>query len=281
MLDLDAYLQRIGYRGARAPTLPVLTAICAAQPAAIAFENIDPLLGLAPDLAPTALQDKLVSRRRGGYCYELNALLRLALRALGFEVTALAARVVWMSAPAAPLRPRSHMLLKVALPQAPHATYLADAGFGGHLLGAPLRLQSGLAQPTPDGRARVSRDGDLYAVEVETTAGWSALYRCTLDALEPVDYLPLNWYTATHPASIFRHNLLLERLSAQRRVALFNDRLIVRDALASPVERRIGSAAEFARVLDELFELEPPVPAAELFDRVPRGFDAMVVPSAA
>ena len=91
MFDLDAYLRRIGHHGPRTPTLATMRALCAAQPAAIAFENIDPLLGRPPQLAPDALQAKLVGQRRGGYCYELNALLREVLLALGLQVTPLAA----------------------------------------------------------------------------------------------------------------------------------------------------------------------------------------------
>ena len=174
MLDLDAYLRRIGYAGPREPTSAVLTAICAAHPAAISFENIDPLLGRPPSLALDDLQAKLVAQRRGGYCYEQNALLRAALAMLGMQVTALAARVVWMQPAGAALRARSHMLLAVELPDLAAGTFIADAGFGGHLLGAPLRLQPGISQLTPTGCERITRDGDEYAVEAELAQGWSA-----------------------------------------------------------------------------------------------------------
>ncbi|MES3014741.1 MAG: arylamine N-acetyltransferase, partial [Pseudomonadota bacterium] len=79
MIDLDAYFRRIAYSGPRTPTLDALSAILAGHTAAIPFENMDALLGSAPLLAPAALQAKLVDQRRGGYCYEQNALLRLAL----------------------------------------------------------------------------------------------------------------------------------------------------------------------------------------------------------
>jgi N-hydroxyarylamine O-acetyltransferase len=171
------------------------------------------------------------------------------------------------------------MLLKVELPGQPQVSYFVDAGFGGQLLGAPLRLEPGLEQPIPGGRARVVRDVDTYAVETATAAGWAALYRCTLQPHLAVDYLPLNWYTATHPSSIFRHNLLLERLTAQHRVALLNDRLTVTPFDGPLRQRRIASAAEFGDVLDQLFDIEPPLPVAELFERVPKGLDGAFLPS--
>ncbi len=279
MLDLDAYLRRIAYAAERAPTLAVLNAICAAHPAALAFENIDPLLGRAPNLAPAALQAKLVAQRRGGYCYEQNALLRLALRALGMQVSALAARVVWMAPADAPRRARSHMLLKVALPAAPEESFLVDAGFGGHLLGAPLRFVPGLVQRTPGGTERITQDGDTFTLEAELPEGWTPAYRFTLEAHAPVDYEPLNWFTATHPASIFRHNLRLERLTPTLRASLLNDRLTLRPAGGDVQVRRLASARELAQVLDEVFDLEPPVSAEALFERVPKGLDGVYLPA--
>lgn len=279
MFDLDAYLRRIGYAGPRAPTLAVLNALCAAHPAALAFENLDPLLGRAPLLAPEALQAKLVAQRRGGYCYEQNALLRLALLALGFRVSALAARVVWMGPADAPPRPRSHMLLTVALPQAPDESFLVDAGFGGHLLAAPLRFVAGLVQHTPGGTERITQDGAVFTLEAELPDGWTPAYRFTLSPQLPVDYEPLNWFTATHPASFFRHNLRLERLTPGLRAGLLNDRLTLRPVGAAPELHRLRTARELAQVLDAVFDLEAPVPAAELFERIPKGLDGAFVPA--
>ena len=284
--DLDAYLHRIGHDGPRVPTFTLLQAICAAQPARIPFENIDPLLGRPPRLARDAVQAKLVGRRRGGYCYELNALLREALRSLGMRVCGLAARVLWMQPPDAPARPRSHMLLKVDLPdEAAQGPFIVDAGFGGHLLGTPLRLPVDAATATatavPAGRERIVRcGGDGYAVEVRLPAGWQALYRFTLDAQLPVDYEPLNWYAATHPASLFVGNLLVERLTPQQRAGLFNDRLTLQPHDGPRRTRRIDSAADLGRVLDEVFGIDPPVPAGELFDRLPKGLDGPLMPGA-
>jgi len=278
MIDLDAYCRRIAYTGPREPTLAALTAVCAAHTAAIPFENLDAFLGRAPLLAPTALQAKLVERRRGGYCYEQNALLRLALLDFGFAVTSLAARVVWMAAPGAAVRARSHMLLTVTLPGAPGHAYLVDVGFGGHLLGAPLHFVPGLVQSTPGGTERIAQDGEVYSLEAQLPAGWTPVYRFTLEPLLPVDYEPLNWYTGTHPGSIFCHNLRLERLTAAYRASLLNDKLTLRAHDGDARVRRLADPADLARVLDEVFDLEPPVPAAALFERVPTGLDGAFMP---
>ena len=281
MIDLDAYLRRIAYRGPTSPTLEALRAICAAHPAAIAFENIDPLLGRAPLLAPEALQAKLVDHRRGGYCYEQNALLRLALLELGMSVTSLAARVVWMGPPGAAPRARSHMLLAVELPADgdERGPWLVDAGFGGHLIRTPLCLVPGLVQPTPTGIERIVQNRDVMTFETELPTGWAPLYRFTLEPLLPVDYEPLNWFTATHPSSIFRHNLRMERLTAERRAGLLNDRLTLRPVDGPAELRHIESAEALAAVLEEVFDIEAPVSAEELFARIPKGLEGAYLPA--
>src|SRR5579871_5271952 len=113
--DLDAYLARIGFNGPRKPTLGVFGSLHRLHPDAIPFENLDPLLGRPVSLDLGAVQAKLVGAGRGGYCFEQNALFRAALETLGFRVTPLIARVVWMAPPERPLGGRNHMLLRVDL----------------------------------------------------------------------------------------------------------------------------------------------------------------------
>ncbi|MEP6873329.1 MAG: arylamine N-acetyltransferase [Burkholderiales bacterium] len=273
--DLDAYLDRIGYAGERMPTLAVLSALCSAHPAAIPFENIDPLLGRPPSLRIVDVQAKLVGAQRGGYCFEHNALLRRALLALGFGVTSLAARVVWMAPPDLPLRPRTHMLLLV---EAEGQRHVVDAGFGGHLINVPLQLETESVQSSPVSHMRLTQSADVLSLESRLPEGWSPLYLFTLEPQLPADYEPLNWFTATHPASIFRHNLLMERLTPATRANLLNDRLTLRNVGEAPRVQRIGTADEFGQVMSEVFGLHLPVPAADLFERVPKGRDAPFMP---
>ncbi|MBX3623276.1 MAG: arylamine N-acetyltransferase [Rhizobacter sp.] len=278
MIDLDLYCRRIGYRGPREASLATLAALCAGQPAHIVYENIDPLLGTAPTLEFTQLQHKLLHRGRGGYCYEQNLLLWQALVAFGFEVTALAARVVWNRPPDAPLRPRSHMLLRVTVDG---AEYLADAGFGGQMLDVPLRVEPGTPQATPHGLLRVSVDGEVHTVESKQPTGWAPMYRFTLEPHAAADYEPLNWYTATHHGSIFRHNLVMERVTPALRTSLLNDRLVLRQPGLPPAVHRITTLEALGEVLAERFSLRLADDTVRaLFERVPKGLDQMVVPAA-
>lgn len=281
MIDLENYLHRIGHPGPRPPSLELLSALCARHPASIPYENIDPLLGRPPSLTPAAVAEKLLKQRRGGYCFEQNLLLQLALEALGFEVTSLAARVVWMRPDDAPPRPRSHMLLKVTVPGSERPEpYIADAGFGGNLMDAPLPLVADEPQRTPHAVLRFTRTGESYTAETRLPAGWAPMYRFTLEPHAVADYEPLNWYTATHPTSIFCHNLLMERVTPALRVGLFNDRLVQRRPGMPPATSRVASLAEFATVLQEAFGIElPATERAALWERVPKGLDQFVMPS--
>ena len=94
-LDLDAYLSRIGHAGPVAADLPTLQSIALRHPSAIPFENLNALLRRPVPLDIASLQQKMLQDGRGGWCFEHNVLLGTALRAIGFDVTGLAARVRW------------------------------------------------------------------------------------------------------------------------------------------------------------------------------------------
>jgi N-hydroxyarylamine O-acetyltransferase len=267
--DLDAYFQRIGYGGPASADLETLTAIHARQVDAIPFENLDPFTGKVPDLDLGALQAKLVGKRRGGYCFELNSLLKGALDALGFRITGLGARVRWGAPPEAPLGPRSHMLLKVDLPEGP---FLADVGFGGVLLDAPLRFERDVEQATPAGRFRLSQDAEgAWALAAAMPEGWRLAYIFGPERQVHADYVMSNWFTATSPSTWFGSTLLMERLASDARFSLLNRKLTEAGRNGHLVERTIDTADAFAEVLDEVFDIEPPAPAAEIFARLPGG----------
>src|SRR5438093_5660882 len=140
-LDLDAYLERIGYVGPLEPTWRVLEDLHLAHATHIPFENLDILLGRSIRLDLESLQAKLVKAKRGGYCFEQNLLFAAVLESLGFALTRLAARVRYRTDR---LLPRTHMALLVHL-DGTH--WLADVGFGAEGLLLPLPFRVG--QETP------------------------------------------------------------------------------------------------------------------------------------
>lgn len=260
-VDLDAYFARIGYDGPREPTLAVLRAITQKHPDAISFENLDVLLGRGISLDPAAIDAKLITARRGGYCYEQNGLLKRVLTALGFEVQGLMARVWWMKPPETPVRARSHMVLSVTIDG---EAWLTDNGFGGCVLTAPLRLMSDEVQSTPNGAFRIEtvapEMGGERLVLADLSGTWAPLYQVALGPWLDVDYEPANYFTYTHPSSHFTWSMTVGRTTPTARYALKNNRLTHRDQTGALVEQRDLSVDELEATLRDVIGL--PVEAA-------------------
>lgn len=260
---LDNYLARIGHRGALKPDLATLSALHAAHVDAIPFEGLDPLLRRPVHIDLPSVQAKLVDNRRGGYCFEQNALLKAALEAIGFTVTGLSARVRWRAPPDSPLGPKTHMLLKVDLPEGP---YVADVGFGACLLDRPLQFRTGVEQPTAMGTYRIGGANGLFAVDTRQPGGWRTMYVFDLAPQIQSDYELSNYYTSTSSFVPFTGMLVMERVAPEARYKLVNRRLTV-EAREGEVqlERAIDSAEDLRQVLHETFNVEPPAPIEEVF----------------
>lgn len=255
-VDLDAYFARIGYDGPREPTLAVLRAITQKHPDAIPFENLDVLLARGISIDPATIDAKLIAAGRGGYCYEQNGLLKRVLSAVGFSVEGLMARVLWMAPVGAPPRPRSHMVLGVAIDG---ETWLADAGFGGCVLTAPLRLFSDEIQDSPNGQFRIVDAGHDGVAERQVQANlsgkWAPLYQVAKGAWADVDYEQVNYFTYTHPSSHFTWSMTVGRTTPTARYALKNNRLTHRDATGQLVEQRDLSVDELEATLRDVIGL--------------------------
>ncbi len=263
---LDKYLARIGFGGTVAPDLATLAAIHAAHVDAIPFEGLDPFLRRPVKLDLAALQDKLVDSRRGGYCFEQNALLQGALDAIGFKTTGLGGRVRWMSTPDAPLGPKTHMLLTVDLPD---GRYIADVGFGVCVLDAPLRFETDIEQATGMGTYRLTEADGLFTLSAKQPAGWRPKYVFDLQPQIQADYELGSWFAATNPLAPFGATLILERVGTDKRYKLANRRFTVeaRDGQVAD-QRAVRSADELRRILDEIFGVTPPIPIEDIFTRI-------------
>jgi N-hydroxyarylamine O-acetyltransferase len=266
--NLDAYLHRIGYSGPRAATLDTLAALHLQHPAAIPFENVDPLLRRPVRLDIASLQQKLVHERRGGYCFEQNLLFLAALRSLGFTVRGLAARVLY-NAPGDAIRPRSHMLLALRVSG---MDYIADVGFGGLTLTAPLRLEPDVEQRTPHETFRFVRWEGHFLEQARVRGDWKTLYRFDEQEQLLPDYEVANWYTSTHPDSPFLTSLIAARAAGRTRFALLNNQFAVHHLDAQTERRTLATGPEIRRTLEETFGISlPDDPGIEqALDRVAR-----------
>ncbi|KUI37430.1 arylamine N-acetyltransferase [Mycobacterium sp. IS-1496] len=254
MTDTAAYLTRIGHRGTADPTLETLRALIAAHNRSIPFENLDPLLGTpVADLGADALTDKLVYRRRGGYCYEHNGLMGYVLEDLGFGVERIAGRVVWMRHDDA-LPAQTHQLLVVTVPDTV-GRFLVDVGFGGQTLSSPLRFETGVEQRTRHEPYRIRDHGDGHVLESLIRGEWRPLYLFT-DRPQPLIDLEVgSWYVSTHPASVFVVGLTAALVTDEARVNMRGRHLTVHRAEGSE-QTRFDTAAQVLDALTERFGID-------------------------
>ena len=264
MLDLDAYLARVGYQGTRAPTLSTLKALHARHAMSIAFEDLDPLLGHPVSLGIAALETKMVHARRGGYCFEQNTLFRAALAALGFDVQAMLARMRW-NRPADLETARTHRVLRIDLPE---GRFIADVGFAGHGLVEPLKLDTTRSQRQARGHYRLVDVGALIELQVEIRDAWRPIHRLDPEPQAAIDFEAANWFTATHPLSQFRGTLIMGRVGAEERYTLANCVLKTRGADGSSTVRTLQTASELCNVIEDVFNVALPVPPEQIFARL-------------
>ncbi len=271
--DVADYLTRIGYAGSTEPTLATLQALVGAHLSHIPFENVDPMMGIpVADLSAEALFAKMVHRRRGGYCFEHNGLLRYALEDLGFGVESLTGRVVWMKPEGVDSPPSAltHQVLAVQFPGVDQR-YLVDVGFGGQTLTAPIEFTAGVVQQTPNEPYRIGVHGDGYFLETLLGDTWRPLYTFTDEPRPPIDLQVGSWFVSTHPESIFvvglsasliidgarwnlrGRNLAMHRVGAPSETIRFDNAAQVLDALMNRFGIDVGALGDVhARITEVL-----------------------------
>ncbi|HTJ93725.1 MAG TPA: arylamine N-acetyltransferase [Pararobbsia sp.] len=243
-----------------------MTALVEHHLAAIPFENIDVLLDQGIDIGIDAIERKLVERHRGGYCFEHNGLFAQVLEGLGFEVERLAARVLWGRNGNDPLRPRTHMALRV---RSDERLWLVDVGFGGACPVAPLALDDDQPQTTFLETFQLVPSRDGWIAQILMGDVWKPLYDVSRQALLEVDYVPLNWFTSTHPASPFKQHLMAACVTREARYSLLDARLTVRRRDGSQETRSLDADA-LSAALQDPFGLNVEPGWRELIERLAR-----------
>lgn len=219
-MDVEGYLRRIGAERPAAADGAALAGLQLRHLRAVPFENLSLHLGETTELSEKPLLDKVVRRRRGGFCYELNGAFAALLRALGFGVTLLSARVFHDGALGPPF---DHMALRVEVPG--EAPWLADVGFGDHSH-RPLRLATDAEQRDPAGVFRFveAAHGDLDLLRDGTPQ-----FRLEARPRDLADFDATCWYQQTSPRSHFTRSLICSRLTETGRVSLSGRTLIRTD----------------------------------------------------
>lgn len=222
-LWLDDYLERIAYNGTLAANEDTLRGLHEAHVFHVPFENLDIHLGRPISLELDALVEKVVHKRRGGYCYEMNGLFAAALEALGFKVTRLIGRIMFG---VTEIRPRSH---QVSLVEVDGRRWLCDVSYGSRGLLAPMPLETGLVERQYHDTFRLIEDDFYgYILQAELSDGWNSLVGFTLELQHPVDYRLPNYWNSTSPDSNFVRNRIVAMPTPEGRLTLTNMELKAR-----------------------------------------------------
>jgi N-hydroxyarylamine O-acetyltransferase len=268
-ITVTAYLERLGVERPAVLDAAALATLHRAHQVAVPFENLGIHLGERLSVAEPDLVEKIVHRRRGGFCYELNGLFAALLRTLGADVRQVAARVHVGEGRFGP--PLDHQALVVRTPDR-SGPWLVDVGFGANSV-FPIALDSRAEQADPGGRFLVVdvEDGDLEVRKDDVPQ-----YRVEPRARSQAEFAPMCWYQSTSPDSHFTRSLVCSRITDSGRITLSDGRTLVRTVGGDRSEQVLTSDAEvlaayrehFGIVLDVVPEVRPPVVTAA--GRAPR-----------
>ncbi|MBF6174245.1 arylamine N-acetyltransferase family protein [Nocardia blacklockiae] len=256
-LDLDAYLARIGFTGDRAPTVDTLRRLQFAHTTSIPFENLEIILGRSIPLDLETLQDKMVRRPRGGYCYENVGLFAAALERLGFGVTGLQGRVV-MGAPDG-LRPATHAMLRVTTAD-DERVWLCDVGFGGGP-SAPLELNPEAGEVRAGEwrfrleRGRAELGGELWTLHHFARDGWIVRHTVTMHPQYRIDYAIGNHFVSTSPRSPFVTRPYVQRFRPDVHHVLDGTTWLTEYPDGSAESRELAPA-DLPKTLSEVFDID-------------------------
>jgi N-hydroxyarylamine O-acetyltransferase len=246
MVDIPAYLARIHYSGPTEANAKTLRALHRAHLVAVPFENLDIHLVRKITVDEAAILNKVVALRRGGFCYELNGAFAALLRALGFQVTLLSARVARANGDEGP--EFDHLTLRVDLED----PWLADVGFGESFL-EPLRLEAGRDQLDPTGTYQLRAQDERLRMEKFVADGsWKPQYSFSLQARRLEEFAGMCRYHQTSPESSFTQKRLCSRATPDGRITLSEMKLIT-TSKGEREERSLASEEEWNITLSEQF----------------------------
>jgi N-hydroxyarylamine O-acetyltransferase len=238
-VDVTAYLARIGATRPAAPTSAALAALTRAHVRSVPFEDYDIHTGVAISLEPAALERKIVRRRRGGYCYELNGLFGALLRELGFGVRLVAAFPLDDDGTRGPEFEHLRLLVDAA-----DGRWIADVGNGARWPDPVPR------RPGVHGRVQVHRDGDLWwTTERRGDGRWERGWAWTPQPRELTDFAERNRYQQHDPGSNFVDRRMSVLAAPAGRISLLNG-VFAETAEGVRTEREVSAAEEWALLAD-------------------------------
>jgi N-hydroxyarylamine O-acetyltransferase len=244
---LSDYLARIKAVKTPEPTLEFVSYMMQCHLFSIPFENLDVQAGKVVSLIPEEIVDKIVYRNRGGYCYEVNGLLTMALQELGIACYFTSAR----SMTYATKRPRTHL---VVIAKIEGRSYLLDTGFGSHGIRLPMDLSQTNQEIVQDGQTykleKKGSDFNLYAWVHET---WLPQYSFKKQTYDYIDFAPVNYMNSTHPDSIFVKAPLIILFNSEGKKVLSGN--TIKYYSNGKMTEKVFDKSEYEVVLKEEFNL--------------------------
>lgn len=245
---LQQYFDRIGFNGEAKADITTVAGLMRCQLFTVPFENLDVQAGKIVSLVPEQIVDKIITRKRGGYCFEVNGLFAMALDALDIPYQFLAARPMTY-----PVRkPRTHMALLV---KADGHDWLCDLGFGNYGIRAPMRLDLLDAEIRQDfDTFMLSKTNQHeYLLRALVDEQWKDQFAFDLSQQEWIDFAPANYYSSTHPDAIFVQRLVVVLHNHKGRISLSGDTL--KTVIEGRVEKQTFRPEEKEAILNSRFGL--------------------------
>ena len=249
----EKYLERIKYKETTLPGFELLKALQQLHLLHIPFENLDIHLGIPIELSTGKIFDKIVNKKRGGFCYELNGLFYSLLISMDFDARVISARVYNTTekkySPA-----YDHLAIIVSIDK---MDYLVDVGFGEFTF-SPLKIKPGKIQEDQRGKFKiVKHDGDWLQVNKASGNEWIPEYIFTLQGRQFSEFEAMCQYHQTSPQSHFTKNKICSILTnnGNGRISITNNRLKITNG-EQVKEEAINDAAEFEKYLWKYFEMK-------------------------
>jgi len=241
--NLSDYLSRIGYTGEVRPDIATLARLMQQQLRSIPFENTEVQAGRIPSMVPEDIVEKVINRRRGGYCYEVNGVFAMALSAIGFEWYFAGARSMLYPT----RRPKTHMVLIVRVEG---RNYLCDSGFGGYALHAPMVIEEGEVVQDWD-RFRLEIIDGEYVLGAMMQGEWQRLYGFALQPQEWIEFSLANYFNATSPDTVFtQKKLAIMQTPNGRKILVDNELKLIEEGKLERLD------VDYESALKEHFGLE-------------------------
>jgi N-hydroxyarylamine O-acetyltransferase len=249
-MEIEKYLERINYKGIVEPTTELLSALQKLHLLSIPFENLDIHYKIPIELNLTNIFEKVINKRRGGFCYELNGLFYELLRSIGFDVKMISARVFDNKQQI--LTPEFDHLTIIA--KINSADYLVDVGFGEFAF-RPLKIELNKIQDDERGSFRLEKyDDDYYKVSKPVNENWMTEYVFSLKERDLSDFTEMCHYNQTSPLSHFTQNKLCSLASEKGRITVTGDKIKIKEG-DTLTELPINSEQEFLSALEKYFNI--------------------------